>query len=131
MSYIYAVNKTNTHISLKAGYTVIPADGFKKIHKDDRDHPDFRDAESREWIEYSNTEPEAKEVKGPKIITASSASQGMSEDELKEMLSKAEDKKPVATVTQLGQQEDKTEPPTESAEVESDAAPAKTGRKAK
>lgn len=138
MTHTFAVNKTNTHVSLKGGYTVVPASGFLKVLKTDLEHPDFKDAFGREFIEYSDTEPVAVEVKGPTIMTSLSASQGMSEAELKEMLGNKEPEKSAVTVTLLGQGDDKTEPSedlTSADKAEGTAGesttPTKAGRKAK
>jgi hypothetical protein len=110
MSHTFAVNLTNTHVSLKVGYAIIPASGFLKIHKEDMNRIDFRDAEDRGWIEYSDTEPTLSKVTGPTLITSNTTATGMSETELKEMLGKTDNNKNVATVTNLGKKEDTTEP---------------------
>jgi outer membrane biosynthesis protein TonB len=120
LSHIFAVNKTSTHLSLKTGYLVIPASGYVKIHKDDMAHPDFRDAVTREWVHFTEDEPEAVTVAlGPKIIeSALDALGGMTEAELKASQSQSEEKKEAVVVTKLGEKEAQAEAPApEAADV--------------
>jgi hypothetical protein len=132
LSTIFAVNQTSTHISLKAGYAVVPADGYLHIALSDRDHPDFQEAEAKNWISYSEIEPQVKAAKPLQVISSiSDAMGGMTEAELKASNAAAEAPRDVGTVTQLGADTSAEAPADETADETADAAVEKKASRGK
>jgi hypothetical protein len=110
---IFAINTSHGNLSLKAGYVHIKVGGYATIFEDDKDHPDFRDAFSKKWVSYSETEPEASSLPTVKALEFAEPNRGLTAEELKVELAKdKEEKKSAATSEALGQSETTMGEPT-------------------
>ena len=82
---LYAVNNTNSHVSLKNGYVRIEKGSFKPVTQEEITHPDYVFAKDRGWISFTDKLPEAqaKAGKALNIVSVVSRAEGMTIEQLK------------------------------------------------
>lgn len=104
---LFAINTSHGNLSLKAGYIRIAVGGYAQVYESDKDHPDFKDAFAKKWIDYSDVEPIAGSRPTIKPIEFVQPIQGMTAEELKADNERNKDiaKDPIGTSEALGQSE--------------------------
>lgn len=80
---IYAVNKHDTNIIMKAGFIKVPVGSYATILEADLQHPDVIYAVSKDWISLTDVEPDASSLKAPpKPIIEHQGYKGLTAEEL-------------------------------------------------
>lgn len=102
MSQQFAINKTLATLVFKNGYLNILPGGFAAVTSFDLNTAEFADAKYRNWIEVSDTVPDAGDLPSIKPVEIESPNKGMTADELKKELAKGKETEYKATVEAFG-----------------------------
>lgn len=130
---LFVVNKTDINLQFKGGYFYVGRKGFKPISEAEKDHPDFIYALEKGWIEITDKEPPAPVgLKPVETISSVEPLRGLTAEELKAQMAKAE-KKEETSSEPIGSpaEQEASEPKKEGGDAEeqkAEAAP-KRGRK--